>query len=304
MTPLKILVTFQLVSFLFLPASAQEKFVKANGINYHVFTKGIETRKPNVPILLFENGMGMGLNNWNGVISELSKTHPVFAYDRAGVDKSEKVFQMPTPKLVSENLKEILRQLKIDPPYVLVGHSMGGVYIRAFAGFYPNDIAGLVFVDPADFVETKEDWNDIYRAVGVSETRINEMMQDRLYKPATVDSVRFGPWSEGQVLRELRKTDFAELGNLPVPNAPIYFFVGGKFGVPSDKRSKEFDHEKFFHKKNTMNIDRWKKFIHSSSKGGSLIYMSNSGHYIHHDEPALFLEHMKLILQTIARNKL
>jgi pimeloyl-ACP methyl ester carboxylesterase len=297
------LLTFQFVTLLFSSALAQEKFVKANGINYHVLTKGLETRKAGAPVIIFENGMGMGLDNWNAVINELSKTNPVFAYDRAGVDKSEKVFQMPTPKFVSENLKAILTQLKIDPPYILVGHSMGGVYIRAFAGFYPNDIAGLVFVDPADFVETKEEWNDIFRAVGVPETRINEMMQDRLYKPAAVDSARFGPWSEGQVLRELRKTDFAELSSLPIPNAPVYFFVGGKFGVPPAQRSKEFDHEKFFHKKNTMNIDRWKKFIHASPKGGSLIYMSNSGHYIHHDEPALFLAHMKLILQTIVSIK-
>jgi pimeloyl-ACP methyl ester carboxylesterase len=299
----KVLITFQLAALLFSSVHAQEKFVKANGINYHVLTKGLENRKADTPVLIFENGMGMGLDNWHGVINELSKTHPVFAYDRAGVDQSEKVFQMPTPKFVSENLKEILRQLRIDPPYILVGHSMGGVYIRAFAGFYPNDIAALVFVDPADFVETKEDWNDIFRAIGVSETKINEMMQDRLYKPATVDSARFGPWSEGQVLRELRKTDFAELSALPVPNAPIYFFVGGKFGVPPAQRSKEFDHEKFFHRKNTMNIDRWKKFIHASPKGGSLIYMSNSGHYIHHDEPGLFLAHMKLILQTVVSNK-
>jgi pimeloyl-ACP methyl ester carboxylesterase len=303
MTLRRILLTLLLGAIVFSSARGQEKFVKANGINYHILTKGFEKRKAGVPVLIFENGMGMGLDNWNAVINELSKTNPVFAYDRAGVDKSEKVFQMPTPKFVSENLQAILTQLKIDPPYILVGHSMGGVYIRAFAGLYPNDIAGLIFVDPADFVETKEDWNDIFRAVGVSETRINEMMQDRLYKPATIDSARFGPWSEGQVLRELRKTDFAELSSLPIPNAPVYFFVGGKFGVPPAQRSKEFDHEKFFHRKNTMNIDRWKKFIHSSPKGGSLIYMSNSGHYIHHDEPALFLAHMKLILQTIASDK-
>lgn len=279
---------------------AQERSVKVNGIKYHTFTKGIENRKVNTPVIIFENGMGMGLDNWDAVMTELSKTLPVFAYDRAGVGKSEKVFQMPTTRLVSGNLREILKQLKIDPPYILVGHSMGGVYIRAFAGSYPNDIAGIVFVDPADFVETKEDWNDIFRSIGVSESKVQEMMQNRLYQPAAaIDSTNFGPWSENQVLTELRKTDFDELRNLPVPHAPVYFFVGGKFGVPPERRSKDFDHEKFFHRKNTMNIERWKKFIHSSPKGGSLIYMSNSGHYIHHDEPALFMAHMKLILQMI-----
>jgi pimeloyl-ACP methyl ester carboxylesterase len=282
-----------------LSVKAQEKFVKANGINYHTFTKGLENRKSNMPVIVFENGMGMGLDNWDHVINELAKTWPVFAYDRAGVGKSEKVFQMPTTKHVSENLREVLKQLKIDPPYVLVGHSMGGVYIRAFSGLYPNDVTGLVFVDPADFVETKEDWNDIFRSIGVPESKVQEMMQNRLYSPAAVDSARFGPWSESQVLTELRKSDFAELSSLPVPGVPIHFFVGGKFGVPPERRSKDFDHEKFFHRKNTMNMERFKKFIHSSSKGGSLIYMSNSGHYIHHDEPTLFIAHLKLILQSM-----
>ena len=129
-------------------------------------------------MLVFENGMGMGLGNWNTIMDSLANNAPVFLYDRQGVEKSDKVFQMPTPQKIAANLKLLLSELKIEPPYILIGHSMGGVYVRAFAGYYPNDIAGLVFVDPADFTETKADWNQIFRAIGVSEKRIDEMLDE------------------------------------------------------------------------------------------------------------------------------
>ena len=133
---------------------AQEKLVKVNGHHFNVYVKGLDNRKPNAPVIIFENGLGMGLGNWDTVFEPLSKIAPVFAYDRANIEKSDKSYQLPTIKLVTENLKAILTTLNIPPPYLLVGHSMGGIYSRGFAGLYPNDIAGLVFIDPADFTET------------------------------------------------------------------------------------------------------------------------------------------------------
>ncbi|RCR65974.1 alpha/beta fold hydrolase [Larkinella punicea] len=183
--------------------------------------------------------------------------------------------------------------------YVLVGHSMGGLYARAFAGFNPNDIAGLVFIDPADFTETKEDWNTIFRRIGVPEKRIDEMLYARLYQPAKVDSVRFGPWSEGQVLAALRRTDFAEVTRLPVPNVPIYFFIGGRFEVAPERRSTDYDHTKFFEVRTNVNIERWRKFIYSSSKGGALIYLSNSGHYLHRDDARAVIGTLKMLLENL-----
>ena len=66
-----------------------------------------------------------------------------------------------------------------------------------------------------------------------------------------------------------------------MPHVPIYFFVGGKFEVPVAQRSKDFDHELFFHVKNNSNMERWKKLIYASPKGGALIYLTNAGHYVH-----------------------
>ncbi len=236
---------------------AQQKLVKANGKTFNVYLKGFENRKKNSPAIIFENGMGVGLGNWDTVIDQVSKFAAVFAYDRSGEGNSEKVFQMPTPRLVAENLRSLLASLNIPPPYILVGHSMGGLYARAFAGFYTNEISALVFIDPADFTETKEGWNSIFRAIGVPEKKIDDMLYDRLYKKSEVDSVNFGPWSEGQILSELRRTDFAEISSLPVPDVPVYFFIGGRLEVPPERRSKNYDHEAFFKERTNVNIERW-----------------------------------------------
>jgi pimeloyl-ACP methyl ester carboxylesterase len=277
---------------------AQERRVEVNGSQFNVLTKGFENRKAGDPVVVFENGMGVGLDNWNKIVNQISPFAPVFAYDRSGIGKSDKNYQMPTPKTVSENLHSILKVLKIAPPYLLVGHSLGGVYIRGFAGLYPTEVSGLLFIDPADFTESKNDWNDIFRKMGIPEKKIDEMLYVRLYaeKPK-IDSVNFGPWSERQVLNELRKTDFAGISAMPLPNVPIYFLVGGKFEVPLEQRSKDFDQEKFFHIKNSSNMERWKKVIYSSGKGGALIYLTNAGHYIHWNDPKSVISTIRIMVE-------
>lgn len=305
--PIRIMVMKLFCSVLLLVSISgfsQEKQITVNGHTVHVFTKGLENRKAKTPVIVFENGMGMGLDNWNPIIDELAKVVPVVSYDRAGIGKSEIVYRMPTPRTVSENLKAILTTMKVAPPYLLVGHSMGGLYSRAYAGYYPTEIAGLVLIDPADFTESKEDWNSIFRKLEVPEKKIDEMLYDRLYKetpPTHTDSLYFGIWSELQVLRALRRTDFQEITDLPLPDVPIYFFIGGKFEVPPENRSKDYDHEKFFEVRTNINIERWKKFIYSSSKGGALIYLSKSGHFVHRDDAKHVTGNIKILIDELIK---
>ncbi|MDQ7950072.1 MAG: alpha/beta hydrolase [Pedobacter sp.] len=280
-----------------LAANAQEQLVSVNGNQFNVKIKGLENRQPNDPVIIFENGMGVDLQNWNKIFDPLSAFAPVLSYDRAGIGKSGKQFQSPTPAFVAKNLHAILHQLHIPPPYILVGHSLGGVYIRGFAGIYPEEIAGLVFIDPADFTETKNDWNDIFRKMGLAESKIQQMLMDRLYRPAQkTDSLNYGPWSERQALNELRKSDFMEIFDLPLPKVPVYFFVGGKFDVPPAQRSKDYDQEAFFHIKNSSNMERWRKLIHATSKAGALIYLTSAGHYIQWDDPQSLIDNIKIMV--------
>lgn len=282
--------------------SAQERDVQVNGRSYRVYTKGIDKRNPKTPVIVFENGLGVGLGHWDSIIDDIAKFAPVLSYNRAGVEESEKVYQMPTPKFVADNLKALLNTLKLAPPYILVGHSMGGLYSRGYAGYYPQEVAGLVFIDPADFTETKAGWKLLLSRLDIPAKRIDDMILERLYKPVTaVDSARFGPWSEQQVLTGLRRTDFAELNSLPLPQVPLLFFIGGKFEVPVEQWSPEFDHPRFYQERTNLNIERWRDFIYTSSKGGSLIYLSNSKHFVHRDDAAAVVGNIKLLWDRVVK---
>lgn len=278
---------------------AQEQLLNVNGSTYHVYLKGFENRKAGTPALILENGHGVGLGNWDTILEPLAQVAPVFAYDRAGVEKSAVQYKMPTINQVAENLKSILTELHITPPYILIGHSLGGVYIRGYAGLYPNEIDGLIFIDPADFTETKEDRNILLRDLGVTPKRIDELSQERLYKKSEVDSLHFGPWSEGEVLKNLRQTDFAELNRLPLPNVPIYFFIGGKFEVPAERWSKDFNQPAFFALRTSRDMERWKKLVYSTNKEGSLIFLTKSGHFVHRDDPKAVVGNIKIMMESL-----
>jgi pimeloyl-ACP methyl ester carboxylesterase len=293
--PRKLFLFFLLLT---LGAKAQERQINVNGNNYHVYLKGIENRNPGTPALIFENGLGVGLGNWDSILEPLAQVAPVFAYDRAGVETSGVQYKMPTIIQVAENLKSILTALHISPPYILVGHSLGGVYIRGFAGLYPTDIEGLIFIDPADFTETKEDRNILLRDLGVAPKRIDDLAHERL-KKSEVDSLYFGPWSEAEVLKMLRQTDFAELNRLPMPNVPICFFIGGKFEVPPERWSKDFNQPAFFALRTSRDMERWKKVVYASGKGGSLIFLSNSGHFVHRDDPKAVIGNIKVMIEGL-----
>jgi hypothetical protein len=82
---------------------------------------------------------------------------------------------------------------------------------------------------------------------------------------------------------------------------PLLFFIGGRFEVPKEQWSKEFDHPKFFQERTNLNIERWRKFIYSSSKGGSLVYLSKSGHFVHRDDATAVVGNIKILFDSLAK---
>ncbi len=70
-------------------------------------------------------------------------------YLRAGIGRSAPGPEPRSAEQIARELHALLATLQIAPPYVLVGHSAGGLYVRVFAHLYPQEIAGLILVDPA-----------------------------------------------------------------------------------------------------------------------------------------------------------
>jgi pimeloyl-ACP methyl ester carboxylesterase len=99
------------------------------------------------PIVVLESGLGTMSADWANVQPEAAKTTRVCAYDRAGTGWSEPGPEPRDPHQIARELHTLLGKAGIDGPYVLVGQSFGGLYVRMYADQYPKEVAGMVLVD-------------------------------------------------------------------------------------------------------------------------------------------------------------
>jgi pimeloyl-ACP methyl ester carboxylesterase len=123
------------------------------------------------PIVVLESGFGATTDFWKKVQDAASNFAVVVSYDRAGVGKSELTATPRTALNIAQELRSALHAAHFAPPYLLVGHSIGSFYIRVFAHTYPDEVCGMVFVDPVpeDFYQwmrlhQAEDWKQMEAA--------------------------------------------------------------------------------------------------------------------------------------------
>ena len=105
------------------------------------------------PVLVMIAGLGDGMATFQYVAPELARHGTVILYDRAGYGASGSA-DMPRDAIAaSRELQAVLTQSGVKGPYVLLGHSTGGLYAEYFAAIHPNEIAGLILEDArsADF---------------------------------------------------------------------------------------------------------------------------------------------------------
>lgn len=270
-------------------SSTQSRLIILDHAAVRVYTAGLEDRKEGQPVIVFENGHGETINSWETIAEAVGQLGPVLMYDRPGTGGSEPDQVIPTIEGHSKKLNQILNALHIDPPYLLVGHSLGGVYIRGFANQYPDDLAGLIFVDPADFTQKLSDFEIPYREIGVGDAYIDSMMKAKFGQPAVIDSSKnIRVQQESELLRNLRITDFRALNEKDLPAIPVHFIVGGRFSVPPEYRSKDYDQESLFRARTRHWVENWMNVVNKSPYG-RLFYSSIAGHYVQNDDPDIVL---------------
>ncbi|AEG31153.1 alpha/beta fold hydrolase [Thiomicrospira cyclica] len=114
--------------------------------------------------IVFENGLTSKLTTWQGVLPLLPDDVNYLVYNRADYGRSEPSDQPRTGKFIVAELRELLAQQQIEPPYLLVGHSLGGLYAQYFARSYADELAGLLLVDSVHPTQMEnrgayENWN-------------------------------------------------------------------------------------------------------------------------------------------------
>lgn len=118
--------------------------IHVDGRQMHLQVLGPDTGGPTA---VLEAGMGSFSPNWYWVQQELAATVRSVAYDRAGLGWSRRSRRPRDAQTIAVELRNAMREAGIEPPYVLAGHSFGGLPVRAFADLYPELTAGLILVD-------------------------------------------------------------------------------------------------------------------------------------------------------------
>jgi pimeloyl-ACP methyl ester carboxylesterase len=111
------------------------------------------------PTVILESALGAMSAHWVRVQQQVAQTTHVCAYDRAGLGWSERGPEPRDVRQISSELHTLLNGAGTEGPYVLVGHSYGGLYARMYAARYPDEMAGVVLVDsshPEQFTRSPE----------------------------------------------------------------------------------------------------------------------------------------------------
>jgi pimeloyl-ACP methyl ester carboxylesterase len=135
-------------------AANHDAILTVDGQNFH-----IETLGESGPTIVFEAGLGNDSSTWKSVARPVTQFAQVVLYDRAGLGQSLPLMNKDSPVTADQvaiKLRKLLTTADIRPPYMLVGHSLGGLYVQMFARKNPNEVSGVVLLDSASAEAPKE----------------------------------------------------------------------------------------------------------------------------------------------------
>lgn len=224
-----------------------------------------------LPLVIFESGMGSTWESWLSIQPHVAQFARVYSYDRAGLGKSDPA---PTPRTCQnmvDDLRSLLDAAKVEPPYVLVAHSYGGMNVRLFASQYPQDILGMVLVD-----SVHEDRHIQFETVLSNDLmeRQRNYLADPSRNSENIDEVA----SSDQLRAAKCKFDFpiVVLSCMHDPPSDVW---------PMAALRTVWEPLQF-------------ELAQLSSKGKH-VFAQESGHFIHHDEPELVIDAIQEVIVAV-----
>ena len=121
--------------------------VKVNLPDRPPLSMHIDCTGEGAPAVILDAGLGDSFISWHKVQPQIAEFTRVCSYDRAGIGYSSPTSGPRTSQAIADELNALLHAADVPPPYVLVGHSMGGYDVRVFANSYRSEVAGVVLVD-------------------------------------------------------------------------------------------------------------------------------------------------------------
>ncbi|MEJ6022813.1 alpha/beta fold hydrolase [Ramlibacter sp. PS4R-6] len=166
------------------------------------------------PAIVLFNGAGVALDGWRALYPDIESLGAVLAWNRFGMEGSDDPPGLQSGAVVIASVRELLSYAGLAPPFVLVGHSLGGLYANLFARLHPAEVAGVLLLEathPGDHDVLQMDEAQLTRALRRVMALPEWVFRDNLH--AEVEAV-------GHVVKEVE-------GAGPFPPVPLAVITGG-----------------------------------------------------------------------------
>jgi pimeloyl-ACP methyl ester carboxylesterase len=251
------------------PALEGSKDVTLHGQRISVARSGAGS-----PVVVLEAGLASSKETWAKVASDLAKAHVVFAYDRPGQGASEPTQRPRTGQQIVQDLRALLQAQELPPPYVLVGHSMGGLYMQLYARSYPEEVAALVLVDSTHPLN--------FAGAGALENR------SMLSRAAIVIGVR---GNAGEEFSNVNATGQSVLSAPPLAaDMPVVVLI-----APQAMQAQDPEQFAMSQRDNDLRRDFARMYPHAH------IVDTQSGHMVQVEKPALVVQAIEEVIVKAAK---
>lgn len=231
------------------------------------------------PAVVLESGMGDPAAPWLGVESAVAGFTRVCSFDRPNTAGSASD-PAPKPRDLTDavdDLRTLLEVAEVPGPYVLVGHSFGGLIVRMFAGEYPEDVGGIVLVDSSHEEQV---------------ARLEAMVTPEQWQEFITLQEQFTGAFEFDLDASLDQMRLARQ-ETPLPPMPLVVITAGMQVAPG-MLPPGWPVEVLEQVHGELQVD-----LASLVPGGRQVVAERSGHYIHQTEPDLVIAAIRDVVDAV-----
>jgi pimeloyl-ACP methyl ester carboxylesterase len=245
----------------------------AGGVNLYIACYGVVGS----PTVVLDAGWGGDSSGWFKIIPKIMPHTRICAYDRASMGQSDKQTELRTSGQIAEQLHTLLASANVKGPYIVVGHSIGGMNMLAFADRYRDEVAGLVLVD-SSHPDQADRWLALLPTPAPNENESLASLRKDIPWVNPEDPTFPEPMDWDTTLAQARSVK--SLGDLPLAVLVAVDPARNGWGDIPPELTAKLDQ---------IWLDLHKEYA-GLSTDSSLILAKKSGHFIQNDEPQLVID--------------
>lgn len=281
---------------------APGELIAVDGSDMHIYCVGEGS-----PTVIFEAGLGGTYMDWVLVQPIIGEQTRACTYDRSGMGYSDFVGASMDTDMIARRLYQLLNAAQVEGPFVLVGHSIGGIHVRSFYEMHPEDVVGMVLIDSShenqgQYLPEPPVIVDMFYTVAPFLARIgalrflrianqnivtNDLTHEQIAQTSALYN-RLDFWLALQTENQMAIADTSQQG-APSSMGDLPLIV-----ISQDVAGMEANEPEM--------ANLWLELqgeLAMLSTESTHVVAENSGHYVHYDRPQIVIDNILSMLQTL-----